>query len=365
MSRRQFLKTGAGAASAAAVAGTGLITSAPAISQGREKLVMVTAWGRGLAGVFDAAQRVADSVNAMSDGTLEIEVKAQGELVSGLPAVFDAVTSGQADMYHAADYYWVGQHPAFAFFTAVPFGMTPVELHNWYYHMGGHDMHRELGEEFGLVSFLAGNTGAQAGGWFRKEINSADDFKGLKFRMPGLGGKALGRLGASVQTLPGSEVYQALASGAIDGTEWIGPWADEKAGFQEITKIFYTSGFHEPGAGLTLATNSDRFASLKPHHQKMIEIAAGEANSWNLHQYLANNSQALDRLVAGGVQTLEFPDSVWDAFGSASQEIMDENMEDDFFAKVHGSVMESMKLSSRWAGLSDGAYTRQRDRVRG
>ncbi len=365
MSRRHFLKTGAGAASAAAVAGTGLITSAPAISQGREKLVMVTSWGRGLAGVFDAAQHFADSINTMSDGTLEIEIKAQGELVSGLPAVFDAVTTGQADMYHAADYYYVGQHPAFAFFTAIPFGMTPIELNNWYYHMGGHELHLELGEEFGLVSFLAGNTGAQAGGWFRKEINSADDFKGLKFRMPGLGGKALGKLGASVQTIAGSEVYQALASGAIDGTEWIGPWADEKAGFQEITKIFYTSGFHEPGAGLTLATNADRWGTLKPHHQKMIEVASGHANSWNLHQYLANNSLALDRLVAGGVKTLEFPDSVWDAFGTASQEVIDENMDDEFFAKVHASVMESMKLSSRWTALSDGAYTAQRDRVLG
>ncbi|NND92514.1 MAG: twin-arginine translocation signal domain-containing protein [Granulosicoccus sp.] len=365
MSRRHFLKTGAGAAGAAAVAGSGLITSAPALSQGREKLVMVTTWGRGLAGVFDAAQRVADSVNAMSDGTLEIEIKAQGELVSGLPAVFDAVTTGQADMYHGADYYYVGQHPAFAFFTAVPFGMTAIELNNWYYHMGGHEMHRELGEEFGLVSFLAGNTGAQAGGWFRKEISSADDFKGLKFRMPGLGGAALGKLGASVQTIAGSEVYQALASGAIDGTEWIGPWADEKAGFQEITKFFYTSGFHEPGAGLSCAVNADRWASLKPHHQKMIEIACGDANSWNLHQYLANNSLALDRLVAGGVQTLEFPDSVWDAFGAASREVLDENMDDEFFARVHDSVMQSMKLSSRWAGLSDGAYTRQRDRVLG
>jgi len=365
MSRRHFLKTGAGAASAAAVAGTGLITSAPAISQGREKLVMVTTWGRGLAGVFDAAQRVADSVNAMSDGTLEIEIKAQGELVSGLPAVFDAVTTGQADMYHGADYYWVGQHPAFAFFTAVPFGMTALELNNWYYHMGGHALHRELGEEFGLVSFQAGNTGAQAGGWFRKEINSADDFKGLKFRMPGLGGAALGKLGASVQTLPGSEVYQALASGAIDGTEWIGPWADEKAGFQEVTKFYYTSGFHEPGAGLQVGINADRWASLKPHHQKMIEIACGDANSWNLHQYLANNSIALDRLVDGGVQTLEFPDSVWDAFGAASKEVLEENMDDEFFAKVHDSVMSSMKLSARWTDLSDGIYTRQRARVAG
>jgi len=363
MKRRDFIKTGA--TGAAAVAGTGLITSAPAISQGREKLTMVTAWGRGLAGVFDAAQHVADAVNSMSDGTLEIEIKAQGELVSGLPAVFDAVTSGQADMYHAADYYYVGQHPAFAFFTAVPFGMTASELNNWYYHMGGHEMHLELGEEFGLVSHLAGNTGVQAGGWFRKEINSADDFKGLKFRMPGLGGKALGKLGASVQTIAGSEVYQALASGAIDGTEWIGPWADEKSGFQEITKIFYTSGFHEPGAGLTCATNADRWASLKPSHQSMIKVACASANQWNLHQYLANNSQALERLVDGGVKTLEFPDDVWDAFGKASQEVMDENMEDEMFAKMHASVTKSMKLSSAWNSLSEGVYTRQRDRVLG
>ncbi|OUR76391.1 ABC transporter substrate-binding protein [Alphaproteobacteria bacterium 46_93_T64] len=360
MDRRKFIKS-------AGIAGTvGTVAlAAPAIAKGREKLTMVTAWGRGLAGVFDAAQHFADSVNTMSDGLLEVDVKASGELVSGLGAVFDAVTSGQADMYHAADYYYVGQHAAFGFFTAVPFGMTPNELHNWYYHGDGHKLHLELGEEFGLHSFLAGNTGPQAGGWFRKEIKSADDFKGLKFRMPGLGGKALGKLGASVQTLPGSEIYQALASGAIDGTEWIGPWADEKAGFQEITKFYYTSGFHEPGAGLALGLNKDRFNGLSKAHQKMIEIAAGEANQWNLHQYLANNSQALTRLQASGVQTLEFPDDVWDAFGKASQEVLDDNMSDPFFKKVRTSVESSMKASAKWDELSSGAYTRQRTRVLG
>ena len=150
MERRDFLKK-AGAGTAVA---TGTL-AAPAIAQGREKLTMVTAWGRGLAGVFDAAERVANVVNEMSQGTLEIEVKAQGELVSGLAAVFDSVVSGQADMYHAADYYYVGQHPAFGFFTAVPFGMNVVELNTWYYHQGGHELHLELGEEFGLVSCLA------------------------------------------------------------------------------------------------------------------------------------------------------------------------------------------------------------------
>ena len=360
MDRRKFL-TGAAVTTGAATA----TLATPAISQGKEKLVMVTSWGRGLAGVFDAAQRVADTVGALTDGTLEIEIKAQGELVSGLPAVFDAVTSGQADMYHAADYYYVGQHPAFAFFTAVPFGMTPSELHNWYYHMGGHQLHRELGEEFGLVSFLGGNTGPQAGGWFRKEIKSAADFNGLKFRMPGLGGKALGKLGASVQTIPGSEVYQALASGAIDGTEWIGPWADEKAGFQEITKIYYTSGFHEPGAGLSVATNADRFNSLSPSHQKAIEIASAECEQWNLCQFLSNNSQALERLIAGGVQALEFPDDVWDAFGTASKEVMEENMSDEFFKKTYDSMQNAMKLSAQWDSLSSGAYVKQRTRVLG
>lgn len=360
MDRRAFLRNTALGGSAAAASAL----AAPAIAQGNRTLTMVTTWGRGLAGVFDAALRVAESVNAMSDGSLTIDVKGAGELV-GAFEVFDAVTAGQADMYHGADYYFVGQHPAYAFFTAVPFGMTAQELVNWYYHDGGAAFHDELGEIFGLKSFLAGNTGAQAGGWFAKEINGPEDFNGLKFRMPGLGGKALGKLGASVQNLPGSEVYQALASGAIDGTEWIGPWADEKAGFQEITKIYYTAGFHEPGAGLSVAVNRQVFEELSPAHQKMIEIACAEAHQWNLAQFLANNSAALQRLQAGGVTTLEFPDSVWDAFGKAANEVHQENMGDDIYKRVHDSVMASMRSSAEWISKSDGAYTAQRNRVLG
>ncbi|WP_170373973.1 MULTISPECIES: TRAP transporter substrate-binding protein [Ruegeria] len=360
MDRRSFLKKSALGGSAAAA--TAL--AAPAYAQGQRTLTMVTSWGRGLAGVFDSAQRCADSINAMSDGSLNVEIKAAGELV-GAFEVFDAVSSGQADMYHAADYYFVGQHPGYAFFTAVPFGMTAQELVNWYYHDGGMELHDELGSIFGLKSFLAGNTGAQAGGWYSKEINGPEDFQGLKFRMPGLGGQALGKLGASVQNIPGSEVYQALSSGAIDGTEWIGPWADEKAGFQEITKTYYTAGFHEPGAGLSLATNRDVFDELTPAQQKIIEIAAAEAHQWNLAQFLANNGAALQRLQSGGVKVMEFPDSVWDAFGQASQEVLDENMGDELFKKIHDSAMASMASSSGWLNLSSGAYTAQRDRVRG
>jgi TRAP-type mannitol/chloroaromatic compound transport system substrate-binding protein len=300
----------------------------------------------------------------MTDGQLTIDLKAAGELV-GAFEVFDAVTSGQADMYHGADYYFVGQHPGYAFFTAVPFGMTAQELANWYYHDGGMELHDELGQIFGLKSFLGGNTGAQSGGWFRTEIKGPEDFNGLKFRMPGLGGKALGKLGASVQNLPGGEVYQALSSGAIDGTEWIGPWADEKAGFQEITKIYYTAGFHEPGAGLSVATNREVFESLTPAQQKIIEIAAAECHQWNLAQFLSQNSAALQRLQAAGVQLMEFPDSVWDAFGRASNEVHQENMGDELYKKIYDSAMASMRSSSAWITRSEGTYRTQRDRVLG
>ena len=360
MDRRSFLKNTALGGSAAAAT----TLAAPAYAQGNRTLTMVTTWGRGLAGVFDAAQRAADNINGMADGALTIEVKGAGELVGAFEG-FDAVTAGQADLYHGADYYFVGQHPAYAFFTSVPFGMTAQELVNWYYHDGGAAFHDELGEIFGLKSFLAGNTGAQAGGWFSKEINGPEDFNGLKFRMPGLGGLALGKLGASVQNLPGSEVYQALASGAIDGTEWIGPWADEKAGFQEITKTYYTAGFHEPGAGLSIGMNRDVFNELTPAQQKMVEIGCAEAHQWNLAQFLSNNGAALQRLQSAGVKTMEFPDSVWDAFGEASNAVHQENMGDDIYKRVYDSYMASMASSSSWIQKSDGAYTAQRDRVLG
>ncbi|QFU09098.1 Monocarboxylate 2-oxoacid-binding periplasmic protein precursor [Rhodobacteraceae bacterium THAF1] len=360
MDRRSFLRTSALGGSAAAAT----TLAAPAYAQGKRTLTMVTTWGRGLAGVHDSAQHVADAIGEMSDGNLTVDLKAAGELV-GAFEVFDAVTSGQADMYHGADYYFVGQHPAYAFFTAVPFGMSAQELVNWYYFDGGMEAHDQLGEIFGLKSFLGGNTGAQAGGWFRNEITGPDDFNGLRFRMPGLGGEALGKLGASVQNIPGAEVYQALSSGAIDGTEWIGPWADEKAGFQEITKIYYTAGFHEPGAGLSVATNREVYDSLTPGQQAIIKNAALEGHQWNLAQFLSNNGAALQRLQSAGVQLSEFPDTVWDAFGQASSEVLDGYMDDTIFADIRSSVNESLRSSSGWLQRSEGAYRAQRDRVMG
>ncbi|PQM68946.1 MAG: ABC transporter substrate-binding protein, partial [Rhodobacterales bacterium] len=225
MDRRKFITNSAlvGVAGSAALA-------TPSLSQGKEKLTMVTTWGRGSFGVHDAAQRFADNCNAISGGTLEIDLKANGELVSGTAAAFDAMTSGTADAAHFAMYYYIGQNPTTAFYTAVPFGMTCQELDDWILHNGGRELWDELGEEMGFKGFLAGNTGTQAGGWFGKEINSAADFEGLKYRMPGLGGKVISKMGASSITMAGGEIYQALQSGAIDGAEWIGPASDESLG---------------------------------------------------------------------------------------------------------------------------------------
>ena len=359
MDRRSFLKTSAlGGTAAAATA-----LAAPAYAQGNRTLTMVTSWPRGFAVLDDAATYLNTMVDEMSDGTLTIEKKAPGELV-GAFEVFDAVSSGQADMYHSADYYFIGQHPAYAYYTAVPFGGTAQELTNWYYHGGGHELHNELGEIFNLKSFQAGNSGSQSGGWFRKEIGSAADFNGLKFRMPGLGGKVLGKLGASVQNIPGGELYQALSSGALDGLEWVGPFADERAGFQEVAKIYYTAGFHEPGSGLSAAVNLDVFNELKPAHQKIIEYATMATTQIQLAETLANNGAALARLQQQGVKTMQFSDDVWDAFGKASAEVMDENMGDDLFARTRQSFEESLTASAEWLSKSDAFYVEQRERVR-
>ena len=359
MDRRSFLKNSAVGGSAAASA-----LAAPAYAQGNRTLTMVTAWPRGLAGVHDAAVHVADTISGMSDGQLTLDIRSAGELV-GAFEVFDAVTAGQADVYHAADYYFVGQHPAYAFFTAVPFGMTAQELTNWYYHGDGAELHDELGQIFGLKSFIAGNTGPQPGGWFNRPIESAEDLQGLKYRMPGLGGLVLGKLGVSVQNIPPGEVYQALASGALDGAEWVGPWSDQAVGFQEITQIYYPAGFQEPGAALSVAVNRDVFEELSPAHQKIIETAAAEAHQWTLSLFMSQNGRALSQLRAEGVQTYAFPDDVWDAFARAAEEVNQENMGDDLYKRIHDSVMSSMRDSSAWIQESEGSYRAQRDRVLG
>ena len=360
MDRRSFLRTSALGGTAAAAS----TLAAPAYAQGNRTLTMVTSVPDGFAIFDDAAQLAADYITAMTDGQITIDKRPAGSLV-GAFEVFDAVSAGQADVYHSADYYFLNQHPGFAFFTSVPFGMTGQELANWYYHRGGSELHDELAGLFNLKSFLCGNTAMQPGGWFNTEINSADDLQGLRFRMPGLGGQVLGRLGASVQNIPGGEIYQALASGAIEGAEWIGPFADERMGFQEITSTYYAAGFHEPGSALALSVNLDVWNEMTPAQQQIFEVATRAVYSDNLSMSLAENGAALARLQAQGVQVLQFPDDVWDAFGTASEEVNAENMGDPLYAKIADSYFASMTESATWFSQADGIFMEQRNRVRG
>jgi len=358
MDRRSFLRTSALGGTAAAAS----TLAAPAYAQGKRTLTLVTSVPDGFAVFDDAAEKFKNLANTMFDGDITIEKKAAGQLV-GAFEVFDAVSAGQADMYHSADYYFGGQHPGYYYFTAVPFGATAGEFISWYQHGGGKELHDELGQIFGLKSFIAGNTGHQPGGWFRKEINSAADLQGLKFRMPGLGGLALGRTGASVQNVPGGEIYQALASGAIDGAEWIGPFADERLGFQEVCEFYYTGGFHEPGSALACGVNRDVFESLTPSQQTIIESAAMSTHHWSLSQSNANNGAALERLRQSGVKIMEFPDDVWDAFGKASKEALDEFMGDELFARIRTSFEASVASTYDWTSISDNVFQAQRARV--
>jgi TRAP-type mannitol/chloroaromatic compound transport system substrate-binding protein len=361
MERRDFLKK-AGAGTAVA-AGT---LAAPAIVKARTEITMVSTWPRDFPGLGTGAQRFADSLSELSDGRLNVTYYASGERVKPFDS-FDEVASGNAQMYHAADYYWKGKHPGWAYFTAVPFGFVYSEMNAWINWGGGQALWDELSADFGLKCLTCGNTGVQMGGWFRKEINSADDLKGLKMRIPGLGGDVMAKLGASPVSLPGSQIYENLMSGAIDATEWVGPWNDSYMKFYEAAKYYYFPGMHEPASMLAVGMNKSWWDGLSKTDQALIKAAATQEDSRMMSEYNAKNGAALDKLITEqGVQVREFNDDVYDAFGEAAEEVFDEvRTHSDLANRIHESFAATRKDVGRWMNLSDQPYLRQRNRVLG
>jgi TRAP-type mannitol/chloroaromatic compound transport system substrate-binding protein len=361
MERRDFLKK-AGAGTAVA-AGT---LAAPAIVKARTEIAMVTTWPRDFPGLGTGAQRFAASLSELSDGRLNVTYYASGERVKPFDS-FDEVASGNAQMYHAADYYWKGKHPGWAYFTAVPFGFVYSEINAWIHWGGGQELWDELAGEFGLKCLTCGNTGVQMGGWFRKEINSADDLKGLKMRIPGLGGDVMAKLGASPVSLPGSQIYENLMSGAIDATEWVGPWNDSYMKFYEAAKYYYFPGMHEPASMLAVGMNKSWWDGLSKTDQALIKAAAHQENDRMMSEYNAKNGAALDKLISEqGVQVREFNDDVYDAFGEAAEEVFEEvRAHSDLANRIHESFVATRKDVGRWMNLSDQPYLRQRNRVLG
>ena len=362
MKRRDFLKKGAvvgGAAAASTIA-------APAIAQKRIEIAMVSTWPRDFPGLGTGAQRFAKRLSDMTDGRIQVEYFAGGERVKPFDS-FDEVASGNAQMYHAADYYWKGKHPGWAYYTAVPFGFVYSEINAWVNWGGGQELWDELAAEFGLKCLPCGNTGVQMGGWFRKEINSANDLKGLKMRIPGLGGDVMAKLGASPVSLPGSQIYENLVSGAIDATEWVGPWNDSYMKFYEAAKFYYYPGMHEPASMLALGINKKFWDGLSASDQLTIQAASHMENDIMMAEYNAKNGDSLDKLLTEqGVQLKVFNDDVYDSFGEAAAEVFEEVREhSDLSNRIHESFLQARKNVGRWMNISDQEYLRQRNRVLG
>ena len=363
MERREILKKGLVGLGGAAVAST---IAAPAIAKERVEIAMVSTWGRDFPGLGTGAQRFAQRLNDMSDGRIQVTYYAANERVKAFDS-FDEVASGNAQMYHGAEYYWKGKHPGWAYFTSVPFGLTYTEMNAWIRFGGGQELWDELGADYGLKGLMCGNTGVQMGGWFRKEINSVDDFKGLKMRMPGLGGDVFAKLGGSPVSLPGGQIYENLISGAIDATEWVGPWNDELMKFYEAAKYYYYPGMHEPGAMLACGMNKTWWDGLSKSDQLMIEAASSMENDVMMSEYNAKNGAALKRLVNDqGVKLRQFNDDIYDGFAEASEEVFAEVQEhSDLANRIHQSFVTARTDIGAWAEISDQAYLTQRNRALG
>jgi TRAP-type mannitol/chloroaromatic compound transport system substrate-binding protein len=362
MDRRSFIKK-AGLATGAATAAAAF--PMPAISQGMMELKMVTTWPKNFPGLGTGAERVAADITAMTEGRLTVKVYAAGELVPPFES-FDAVSTGTAEMYHAADYYWQGKHKGFNFWTAVPMGLTKPEIDAWIGVLGGQELWDELALGFNVKGIQAGNTGVQMGGWFAKEINSLEDLKGLKFRMPGLGGEVLRRLGASVVALPGGEIFPALQSGAIDGTEWVGPWNDLAFGFYKVVKNYYWPGFHEPGSSLTVGINKSVWEGLSSSDQAIIKAACQADNSFMYAEFMGNNGTALETLVnEHGVQLKEFPHEVFDEIARVSEEVVEEAAEDDIGKRILESYKTARRQVGEWGRIAEQSYLDARKRALG
>ena len=362
MKRRDFI-TKAGLGGVGAAAATTL--AAPAVAQERIEMAIVATWGRDFPGLGTGAQRYAQNIQDLSDGRIQVSYYAAGERVGAMDS-FDEVASGNAQGYHAADYYWKGRHPGWAYFTAVPFGMTYSEINAWVRYGGGQELWDELAGEFGLKSVMCGNTGTQAGGWFNKEINSPEDFNGLKMRIPGLGGDVIGKLGGSPVTVPGGQIYENLVSGAIDATEWVGAWNDEIMKFYEAAKFYYTAGMHEPGSMIAAGFNAKWWADLSAGDKAVIETAATAENEMMMSEYNGKSGAAFARLTNDhGVKVRSFNDDVWDAMAEAADEVFEEaRAHSDLANRIHESFEAGMKDIGGWLGTTTGEYLNQRNRLR-
>ena len=351
--RRKFFKS-LGLLSATALVGG--LHPKNSLAKTKIKWKMVTSWPKNFPGLGAGAETLARYINKFSGGSLEVQVFGANELVPPL-GVFDFVSSGGAEMGHSGAYYWKGKTEAAQFFSSVPFGMTAQEMNSWLYYGDGIKLWEEVYESFNLIPRPAGNTGVQMGGWFNKEINTTNDLKGLKMRIPGLGGEVLARAGGTPFTLAGAEIFTSLQTGVIDATEWVGPYNDRAFGLHKAAKYYYYPGWHEPGPSLECIINKDAYNSLSDQHKSIIDIACKAANVDMISDYMAKNYQALEFFKKEKVQIKQFPAEVLSKLNKISDEILLElSQKNNLSKKVYDSYVNFLSRVRPWTLISEDAY---------
>jgi TRAP-type mannitol/chloroaromatic compound transport system substrate-binding protein len=362
MERRRFLRTAvAGAAGGGLAAACGNAPEAAGSDDGVFSGPSVTwriasSFPRGLDILYGSAEHLAHRVGQLTGGRFRIRAYPAGELVPGLQ-VMDAVQQGTVQAGHTATYYYIGKNPALAFDTGVPFGLTARQHNAWLYEAGGIETMRGVFADFGIVNFPCGNTGVQWAGWFRRPVDGLSDLRGLRMRIPGMGGEVMARLGASVQVLAGGEIYPALERGAIDAAEWVGPYDDEKLGLHRIARYFYYPGWHEPGVSLTLMINRRAWDALPEAYRTALEVAAAEENYQMLTRYDAANPPALRRLVEQGVELRGFSDEIMRAAWRESNAHLEElAAQHGHFRRIYEPWKAFREQAFRYSNLVDQSY---------
>jgi TRAP-type mannitol/chloroaromatic compound transport system substrate-binding protein len=359
MERRKFLVKAGGALVAAG--GTAVVDAPHVIAQPKFQWRMVTTWPKGLATLHGAAVRFSEYVDALTEGRLKIQVFAGGELIPPLQS-FDAVSQGTVEMAHAASYYWAGKTPACQWFSAVPFGLSAQGINAWFYEGGAIKLWEEVYAPFGVVPRPCGNTGIQMAGWFRKKINTVQDLRGLKMRIPGLGGKVVAKAGGTVVLLAGGDIFPALERGTIDATEWVGPEDDIKLGLHNAARFCYYPGWHEPGTAEESIFNKKAYDAL-PGDLKVALDRAAEANNLRaLADYNTKNAVALQRLhtdFRGKVEVVQLPADVLKALKPLATDTLEEEAGKDPTArKVHDAFKKFQALYNAWDQVSENPYQR-------
>ena len=349
MNRRKFIKT-AGLATAAATT-----LAAPAVAQNMPELKwrMTSSFPKGLDTIYGGAEAFSKHVAEATDNKFQIQVFAANEIVPALEAA-NAVSAGNVEMCHTASYYYWGKDPTFAFGTAVPFGLNSRMQNAWMYYGGGMQLMNEFYAKHNLIAFPCGNTGAQMGGWFRNEIKSLADLQGLKMRIGGFGGKVIARVGVVPQQIAGGEVYQALEKGTIDAAEWVGPYDDEKLGFQKVAKYYYYPGWWEGGPMLHNMVNAAKWAELPRSYQSIIATASQAANTDMQASYDAKNPEALKKLVAGGAVLRPYPADMMEACFNAAKETYDEiSAQNADFKKIYDAMAAFRRDQYLWFQVAE------------